>query len=378
MANPFKYGGIVSGADFCNRKIELEDITRAMHNSENLFLYSERRFGKTSLIKQALKKLPLNKFRWAYIDLWPTDSDVSFATAFAKAISESMSSSTEKLIEFAKKFFGHLSPSISIDEEGKPKITFGFSGDYQTGLDIEEILEVPPKISERRKCKIIIVFDEFQQILEYDSDYIERRLRSSIQNHKNVSYIFLGSRKHLIQKMFLNKTHPLYRIGGHYPLKPINEKNWLPFIQKKFLEYNKNISNELIFSICHLTEGHPFYTQHLCHSLWELCEENTSITSQDINLAVNILLNRENYAYTALWESIGKNQKRFLKGLALESKGVKTFSSEFFLKYGLRSASNVQRAAEALLERDIIDRENGYFVIIDRFFKIWIKKIQSV
>lgn len=378
MANPFKYGGIVSGADFCNRKREIEDITRAMQNSENLFLYSERRFGKTSLVKQALKKLPLNKFRWAYIDLWPTDSDVSFATTFAKAISESMSSSTDKLIEFAKIFFGHLSPSISIDEEGKPKITFVFSGDYQTGLDIEEILEVPPKISEKRKCKVVIVFDEFQQILEYDSDYIERRLRSSIQNHKNVSYIFLGSRKHLIQKMFLNKTHPLYRIGGHYPLKPINEKNWLPFIQKKFLEYNKNISDELIYSICHLTEGHPFYTQHLCHSLWELCKENTSITSQDINLAVNILLNRESYAYTTLWESIGKNQKRFLKGLALESEGVKTFSSEFFLKYGLRSASNVQRAAEGLLERDIIDRENGYFVIIDRFFKTWIKKIQSV
>jgi hypothetical protein len=68
------------------------------------------------------------------------------------------------------------------------------------------------------------------------------------------------------------------------------------------------------------------------------------------------------------------NQRRFLTGLASEPFGVKPFASDFIQRYGLRSASNVQRAIEPLLERDIIDRDNGSFVIIDRFFRLWIMK----
>ena len=59
------------------------------------------------------------------------------------------------------------------------------------------------------------------RILEYGNDQVERKLRSVIQNHRKVSYLFLGSRKHLIQKMVLDRNRPLYRAGGHYPLGPI-------------------------------------------------------------------------------------------------------------------------------------------------------------
>ena len=63
MKNPFEYGGVVGGSAFCNRKKELSDLVRAMENSEKLFLYSERRLGKTSLIHYALSKLPKGQLR---------------------------------------------------------------------------------------------------------------------------------------------------------------------------------------------------------------------------------------------------------------------------------------------------------------------------
>ncbi len=36
------------------------------------------------------------------------------------------------------------------------------------------------------------------------------------------------------------------------------------------------------------------------------------------------------------------------------------------------SGSNVQRAVDALLEKDVIDRDNGSFLISDRFFRLWL------
>ena len=69
MRNPFQYGNVVGEEAFCNRKRELSDLRRAMENGEKLFLYSERRLGKTSLVKLALQKLPKSNFVRAYVDL---------------------------------------------------------------------------------------------------------------------------------------------------------------------------------------------------------------------------------------------------------------------------------------------------------------------
>src|SRR5690606_28769328 len=105
----------------------------------------------------------------------------------------------------------------------------------------------------------IMVFDEFQQIATYEDDLIERQLRSSIQHHSKVAYLFLGSRKHLLQSMFLEQSRPLYRSAMHYPIGPIAAKHWKPFIATRFRKAHKQFDDELIEQLCLRTQGHPFY-----------------------------------------------------------------------------------------------------------------------
>jgi len=57
---------------------------------------------------------------------------------------------------------------------------------------------------------------------------------------------------------------------------------------------------------------------------------------------------------------------------------TKLFAGPFIARYGLGSASNAQRAVESLLNRDLIDRANGSFLITDRFFRIWIAQKQTL
>ena len=68
--------------------------------------------------------------------------------------------------------------------------------------------------------------------------------------------------------------------------------------------------------------------------------------------------------------------RRLLKGVALEGAGTQVFSSEFVRKYQLGSSSNVQRAVDILMKKDIIDKEDHGFVIPDRFFRLWINSKQ--
>lgn len=372
MNNPFKYGGIVGTDSFCNRRQELLDLRRAMENGDNLFIYSERRLGKTSLIQKALAELPSTDFRTVYIDLWPTDTEAAFIGVFAKAVTEAFTSKPEQMLEFSRKFFSTLRPTISLDYEGKPQLSFTTARDNPSNYLLDNILEVPVKAAEASKKKVVIVLDEFQQVLSYgDSDSIERRLRSAIQKQDNVSYIFLGSRKHLIQKMVTDKGRPLYRAGGHYPLGPIDLKHWRPFIKQKFESTKKTISVELTDVICELTQGHPFYTQHLCHAVWERTGERVSRAI--VADAVGVLLDREDYAYTTLWESLPVNSRRLVEALSVEKDG-KIYSSDFVERNSLKTPSNVQRAAKTLLERDLIDHDDGSYFISDRFFRLWLQK----
>jgi len=371
MKNPFHYGGVVTGNDFCNRTEEQQVLFRAIQNSEKLFIYSERRIGKTSLVKQVLQQAEKKGSTASYIDLWPTDSEASFITTVAKSITMSMGGTAQKLLSTAKQFFGKLAPSVSLNDEGKPVVTFRVQAESQITPLLEDVLSVPVRLSKKNRS-VVIVFDEFQRIVEYDSDTIEGYLRSIIQQQKDVCYLFLGSRKHIIKRLFLDSSRPLYRSSGHFPLGPIDMKEWVPFIRHKFELSGKSIEPSMIHDLCNLTGGHPFYTQHICHVLWELGEPNQSLKANALEKAINILLNRESYAYTMLWESLTSNQQRFLRGLSVKPSEMRPFSSEFLKSCGIKSSSSAQRAAEALIEKDLIDRENGGLVIVDRFFKIWI------
>ncbi len=375
MRNPFRYGGVVLGEAFCNREQEQADLLRAIENGEKLFVYSERRLGKTSLIQAVLEKLP-SSYSAAYVDLWPTDGEASFATALAKAVAESMTSSGSRLLELAKELFGSLAPSLTVDESGQTTLSFGVRRDKDLVPVLEQVLAAPARISDGKR-RAVVVFDEFQRIAEYDSDLVERRLRSVVQRQGDVAYLFLGSRRHTIKAMFLDSERPLYRSAGHYPLGSISARHWVPFVGPKFLAADKRVTEEQIVEIHRLTDGHPFYTQHLCHLLWERCKRGTEVTAESIEEAVSLLLEREGFAYGTLWESLTNNQRRFLKGLTTETEKVQPFSSAFVRRYGLRSSSNAQRAAESLLKRDVLDRENGSFVILDRFFRLWVKRLRS-
>src|ERR1041385_4976130 len=286
--NPFVYGGGGKGEGFCNRKRESADLAAAIRNHEKLFVFSERRFGKTSLVQHVLLNLSKKNAVCAYVDLWPTDGEVTFVTALAKAITQSMSTSVERLLKTGRKFFSSLAPSVTVDEEGKPEVSFGISSHARLGPVLDEVLATPAKIAGKGKQKVVIVFDEFQQILEYGNDHVEKKLRSTIQSQSDVAYLFLGSRKHLIQKMFMDRSRPLYRAGGHYPLGPITEEDWLPFISDRFVEARKRISPEVIHLICEQTQGHPFYTQHLCHVIWELCPANAAVTEKMLKDAIRL------------------------------------------------------------------------------------------
>src|SRR3982750_45296 len=57
MANPFVYGEVVPGDAFVDREVELDRLIRDLAAGQKVFLISPRRYGKSSLVRQALDGL---------------------------------------------------------------------------------------------------------------------------------------------------------------------------------------------------------------------------------------------------------------------------------------------------------------------------------
>ena len=61
LMNPFKYGTIVSGKDFCGRKALLKQISGHIESSQNIVILGERRVGKSSAVYEAVSKCKRTK-----------------------------------------------------------------------------------------------------------------------------------------------------------------------------------------------------------------------------------------------------------------------------------------------------------------------------
>ena len=78
MKNPFAYGKEVSGENFCNRKEEIKELSQDVNNSQNVIIFSQRRFGKTSLIKEVLRRCKAKGVIVVYVDLYSVLTEEDF------------------------------------------------------------------------------------------------------------------------------------------------------------------------------------------------------------------------------------------------------------------------------------------------------------
>ncbi len=374
MSNPFSYGGIVAGKQFCNRKKEMDDLIRAGLNGEKLFIHGERRIGKTSLLRKVMAKFSEKKVISVLINVWKCVDVADFVNVCASGFAEAEGSAG--ILKRVRKLFNGLSPAVTISDDGRTSLTFErIAGKLSSG-QLENVLEASWKIADSNRDKrLVVIFDEFQQVSLLGDDRIERLIRSVVQERSDIAWFFCGSSAHLIKRRFLDSNSPLYRSAGHYPIEAISDEHWIPFISGKFRSTGRDISRTVTKKLLYMTYGHPFYTQLLCSSLWDICEPESKISDDMLEQVLDILLERENSTYHTLWASLPEQSKRMLRAIAFENPLRSPYSGEVLRNYGFTSPSSAGRAIEYLTYHDLITKSmSAGYIIIDRFLGMWCRK----
>lgn len=375
MKNPFVYGEEVTGDAFWNRTKEIKELSRDIQNGQNVIIFSARRYGKTSLIKNVLDKVRKEGVLTVYVDLYPAITKEKFVEVYAKAVSRSLGKPTQKILDAVKRLFPKLIPKIVIRGEGEAEFEFDYEPRSVFKTSLPDLLNAVHKKAREEKKTACVAFDEFQEVANYTDDEIEKEMRTVFQSHRNVSYIFLGSKKHLFGKTFQDPNRPFYKSGKHMPLGRLPIVEAKKYIKERFKEGQIKVSQEVVSLIAETSAGHPYYTQLLCHILWDECLEKKQILEKDVEEGLDKMLQREGEVYETILDGLTRKQKSLLIALSMEP-NAQVFSSQFLSRFHLGSASSVQRAFHGLIEKDLLDRENGHFVFQDPFFALWLQKKQ--
>jgi len=369
IANPFYYGGTIEDEYFCNRVDELKDLKNDMYSGLNSLIYAPRRFGKTSLVLRAVNELVISdNVKYIFLDLMYVSTIEEFINKYFNLLAKTLEEPTDKVINFFKGVL-NIRPNINVnfDISGTPNFSLSFDA-KDTNQTLEDILNIPLSFVKNGK-KIIIIFDEFQEIINLD---IEAKFRSIIQHHSNkISYIFMGSKKSLLHQMFLDKNRPLYKSVKHFKIKEIGAKDWLEFIESKFKKTNKIIDPLFINKILDITKGFPYYTQQFSYEIWNLTD--AKVNPIIFNNALNNILDREEDLFIMELDNLTPNQKKALK-IVVAKNGLSLYDEEYFVKYKIKTGS-FQTALQGLLQKDILDRDTKKYYFQDPMFEYWIYNI---
>lgn len=356
--------GIAQKTAFCNRKSELTKLVENLKQSRPTLITAPRRYGKSSL---ALNAIDQSGFAYGQFDFFSAidekDIERIILNGVGKLISR-LEPIPKKALNVASELFSGLSIKLALDKIG---VSIEINKhNKRPDANILDILERVEALSKKYNRKVVLYFDEFQRLYEIsDNIAIEGILRQIAQSSQYLSFMFLGSNRHLLSKIFNDRNRPFYKLCDRITLERISKKAYEEYILSAATNDKKAIDNDALEQIFNLTERHPYYVNLLCSRIWQL----KSITSETVLFAWEDYIAEERSNIGAELDLLSKNQKKLLILLARYNGTYTPRSAEFLQKTGMAGAS-VTQALKFLEQMDYVyvDAE-GLTTIIDPLLK---------
>lgn len=361
MKNPFKYGSRVSGGAFFDRNKIKNDIISVVEGGNNAVLYGPRRYGKSSLVGEVISALRRSGWKCVELNMMDVASLDDFISQYARAIYREAAPAIGSFRQIAS-LFRRVSPKIGIDDEGKPELKFEITS-RKAGLDaLREVLALPPKLCPASKT--LIAIDEFQEVESLGLGLqFERTMRTAIEKQPDIAYIFLGSKTHLLERMFSSPARPFYNSAQKFLLgKPPRDES-VAFISERFRNAGISIETPLAEKVVSLAGNVPYYLQAVGFWVFYAVAGRGArkVLPKDVEEGFSSLYDSETVMLENVFASHPQSQRILMRALAVEPAG--RFDEPYRDRHGLASTSTVNTALNRLLLDGTVEHQDGSYVL---------------
>lgn len=361
--------GIAAGEGFCNRVNETAALLKNVHNLTHTLLISPRRYGKTSL---ALHVLEQAKLPYAYLDFFMKYDHEDIYQEFYLGIGGLISKiikPTAKAIKLVEALLKNLKISLVV---GKLGLEFALTPTVHAEKNLRSLLIGLDELLVKNNKRAIMFIDEVQAITEsMMRDEFEAAVRFVAQKTECLCFIFSGSNRHLLSKIFEDRSRPFYKLCQIVPVARIAAVHYENFINFFALaKWGKLLTAEILAAIFCYTKVHPYYVNILCEKIFasenlpdrasvdecwqQICKEEQGAVAKDI-------------------EFLTAKQKHLLAEIA-KYPNLKMPTAQDFVSRVNLTPRGISQALATLLKHGMVEKlENAEIRIIDPVLEYWSK-----
>ena len=386
--NPFEYGRELAPEELVDRVEEVRVATTTIVEAGKLFLIGPRRYGKTSILHVAARRATASD--GAVVLRYDAEAYPRLEALAQRLVADAAKAllgTVERATERAGQFFGRLRPHLTYNTtDGTFSATLNVA-DRPSGGDvplITDALDGIERLASTVDRPVAVIIDEFQQLVESGGREAEGQLRSVVQQHAHVGYIFAGSKTHLLATMTGDPTRPLYNLGQRRFLGPIPREDFRAFLARGFQELVPSVDAATVDRVLDVAEEVPYNVQMLAHTCWDVLQQQPPterhFTPAAVDTAVEQIARWQDGVYTQLWMQLTALQQTALIAFVQE-RGTALLSAAVARRYGV-STPSLQTALEALRTKSVLRDEESFGTIrlklVDPFFGAWVRLFAGV
>jgi hypothetical protein len=378
VTNPFVYGEVVPASAFVDREEELARLTADLRDGQKIFLISPRRFGKSSLVRQALRSAQRGGALTVELTVSSYSSYVAFLEGYAQAL-VGVESRLDRARGWLRELLADVRPEVRLqpDGAGKSQLAVSFPSvrsDKDVSRLAQEVFALPGRITESRKRRMAIALDEFQAIGSFNGGSVEHALRAAVQHQRDVGYVFSGSEPALMERM-LGRSRPFYKAGPVMRLQRIPADRFEEFIDDRFRATGMKAAPGLAGAIVDLAGNLPYDVQRLAHEVWDdvRAAGRRAVDADDLHATLKRLLGEHETLFEGTWQRLTLAQRGALRAAVLED-GRELLGADVRARYRLSGPSTVQASLTALVRDDVLAREGTRYTIVDSLFREWVAR----
>lgn len=369
--NPFVIGKYVSKEYFCDRIRETEMLKHHIENGRNVTIMSERRMGKTGLIEHTFANaLNEDDYYTFIIDIYTAQNLREMVCLLANEVFKKI---VRRQPLFAKltQIVHSLKTTITYNTiTGEPEVGFGIGEINSPEVTLDELFAY----LEQADKPCIIAIDEFQKIADFEEQNIEAILRTKIQHLRNTQFIFAGSERHLLERIFNDSQIPFYNSVVFMQLLPIDRKEYTIFCKRLFEENGKNVDEAFVEGVYDYFHGVTWYMQLSMNEAYSLTSPGKSTGTDMLQTVLTHMVDTKRFTFEDKYATLTEKQKSVVKAMASEYPATSSpTSKDFIMKYNLKTASSVQTALKGLVDKGVVCEWRGSKQISDLLFALWLK-----
>jgi len=370
LKNPFRYGAPVEAASFCDRAAELDALTGRMRDGIHAFVLSPRRYGKTSLLLEALRRHRKAGGRGGYANLLLCTTEAEVAGVVLTAVAREVLRPAGKARRGLEHVVRHLRVAPTVEFAPDGKVTFSLlpaTGAERWYEVLEDAVALLERAGERRPAALAL--DEFQQVAEIGPKGLGGAFKALADQARGTSLVFSGSRLSVMERLTRARGAPLLGMGETFDLDVVPEDEMSAHLVARARQGGKRLTRSVARSLYRRADGVPNDVQWLAHAAFEAAGEAIDEAAVDDGLAS--IVRRQAGFFAERYESLAPSQQRIVRELA-RSPREKVYAKAFLDTVMVANANAVTTALRALTEQEIVRRHGRQWRLASPFFRAWL------